>query len=62
MGFNITQNATNNFDRAGTEIRNSITNIHKFFRCHITQNNTAFRMEAASEMECLNIAEMKKSL
>jgi len=36
--FNITQDATNNFDRNETEIRNSITDIHKFFRCHITQN------------------------
>ena len=62
MEFNITQDAKNNFDRNVTEIRNSITDTHKSFCCHITQNSTAFRMEAASEMECLNTAKMKKSL
>ena len=28
----------------------------------LLNTNTVFRMQAASEMECLNIAKMKKSL
>ena len=37
MEFNITQDATNSFDRSETEIRN-ITNNQNYFPCQITQN------------------------